>query len=150
MDEVRQGDDVRSICVAVSPAGDYRVVRSLENGRTERMQGKIPAEEFQQLRKALFSAGFRGLAGNHGGMIRQQAESFAAELPVPGDKTQRLQWLNADGDNPFPVPVAKIVNWLRNFEPRNGKELEYSEFSDVCPTVGFRLVQPAVAANLNP
>jgi hypothetical protein len=82
-------------------------VRSLENGQTQRLQGKIPSEQFQQLRKSLESTGFRSLSGTHGGLfILQESESFAAELSVPGPqrgegKTQRLRWLNADGEQPF-------------------------------------------------
>jgi hypothetical protein len=139
------------ICIAVSPGGEYRIVRSLDSGQTQRLQGKIPPEQFQQLRKALESAGFRGLSGNHGGLIRENAESFAAEVPMGWqrgrDTTQRLRWLNADGENPFPSSVAPVVNWLKHFEAKDGKPFEYAEFQDVCPPVGLRLLQPSVAAN---
>lgn len=148
------GMKVQRICVAVSVGGDYRIVRLLDSGLTQRLQGKIPPEQFQQLRSALLSAEFRRLSGSHSGLIRQESESFAAEVPVPGwhggvDKTQRLQWLNADGDNPFPSSVARVINWLENFEPKDGKPFVYTEFPDVCPSVGVHLLQPSVAANLN-
>lgn len=151
-----QGEGARHICVAVSPGGDYRIVRSLENGQTQRLQGKIPSEQFQQLRKSLESAGFRSLSGTRGGLfILQESESFAAELPVPGPqrgegKTQRLRWLSADGENPFPSSVATVVTWLKHFEPKDGKAFEYAEFEDVCPSVGLSLIQPSVAANKHP
>jgi hypothetical protein len=61
-----------------------------------------------------------------------------------------LQWLNADGESPFPESVAKIVDWLQQFEPKNGKDFEYTEFPNVCPSGGLRLVQPAVADNQRP
>jgi hypothetical protein len=120
------GMRVQRICIAVSLGGDYRIVRLLDSGLTQRLQGRISPEQFQQLRSALLSAEFRRLSGSHVGVIRQESESFAAEVPVPGwhggvDKTQRLQWLNADGDNPFPNSVARIINWLENFEPKDGK-----------------------------
>ena len=95
-------------------------------------------------------------------MIRQDAEVFAAEIPGPvrdhvdgarqwmGHDVWRLQWLNADDESPFPGSVAKVVDWLRHFEPKNGKSFVYAEFPDVCPNRGLRLVQPAVAENSHP
>lgn len=144
-----------SVCIAVSSAGSYRMVRSLGSLPIQRVQGSIPSEQFQQLRKSLFSTEFRALSGNHGGLIRQQAESFAADLSVPGwqrgkDKTQRLRWLNADGENPFPAAVAGVISWLKRFDPKDGKPFEYAEYQDVCPSMGFRLLQPSVATNSEP
>jgi hypothetical protein len=70
---------------------------------------------------------------------------------MPGeDEAQRLQWLNADGENPFPDSVTKVVIWLKHFEPTDAKLFEYTEFPDVCPSGGLRLLQPSVAANLHP
>jgi hypothetical protein len=151
-----QGEGVRHVCIALSPGGDYRIVRSLQSGLTERLQGKIPPEQFQKLRKLLESKAFRSLSGTHGDLlIVQESESFAAELPVPGPqrgegKTQRLRWLNADGENPFPGSVATVVSWLTQFEPKDGKPFAYAEFQDVCPSVGLSLLQPSVAANSQP
>jgi len=159
-----EGEGVRQVCIAVSRDGEYRIVRSLDSGQTQRLQGMMAKEPLQQLKALLDSAGFQELSGNHGGLIRGEAESFGAEIPMvasgPGidvgpdlhiqtDRPQarRLQWLNADGENPFPVSVAKVVHWLTHFEPKDAKELEYVEHHDVCPSVGLRLLQPSVAEN---
>jgi hypothetical protein len=151
---VVQGEGVRHICVAVSRDGDYRIVRSPNRGQTQRLQGKMPQEQFQQLKTLLESPEFRGLAGNHGGLIRQESESFGAEIPMPGPQreagAQRLRWLNADGESPFPGSVDKVIHWLKHFEPTDGKPFVYAEYPDVCPSSGLRLLQPSVAANLNP
>jgi hypothetical protein len=151
---VVQREGVRHICVAVGRDGDYRIVRSLNGGQTQRLQGKIPQEQFQQLKTLLGSVEFRVLSGNHGGLILQESESFAAEIPMPGwqreDGTQRLQWLNADGESPFPNSVAKVVDWLKHFEPTGGKLFVYAEYPDVCPSGGLRLLQPSVTDNLHP
>jgi hypothetical protein len=158
---VRQGD-VHHMCVAVSRDGDYRIVRSLDNGLTQRLHGKMPKEEFRQLTNLLEAAELRNLSGYHGGLIRQDAESFAAEIPLgdrghddgarkwPEHEAWRLQWLNADGESPFPASVSRLVDWLRRFQPKDGKSFEYAEYPDVCPAGGLRLLQPALAENSHP
>jgi hypothetical protein len=158
-----RGDEVRQVCVAVSRDGDYRIVRSLTTGEAQRLQGKLPQEQFEQLKKLLGSDKFRALSGNHGGLIRQASESFGAEIPVPPRKlargfdigsavppAQRFQWVNADGESPFPGPAAKVVDWLKHFEPKDGKSFVYADYPDVCPSGGLRLLQPSVAANDHP
>jgi len=159
---VTQRDGLRQVCLAVSRDREYRIVRLENDGQTQRLHGTLTKEQFEQLTKLLDSPKFRTLSGNHGGLIRQEAESFAAEIPSVdrgrADRTRewlesearRLQWLNADGESPFPDSVAKIVDWLQQFEPKNGKEFEYTEFPNVCPSGGLRLVQPAVADNQRP
>ena len=159
---VTERDGVRQVCLAVSRDREYRIVRLENNGQTKRLHGTLTKEQFEQLTKMLDSPKFRTLSGNHGGLIRQEAESFAAEIPLgdrrPADGTsewleseaRRLQWLNADGESPFPDSVAKIVDWLQQFEAKNGKAFEYTEFPNVCPSGGLRLVQPAVADNQRP
>ena len=160
---VVQSGGVQHVCVAVTRDGDYRMVRSGDYGQAVRLRGKMPKEQFQQLTKLLEEAEFRALSGYHGGLIREDAESFSAEIPGPmrahADGTPRLwmerdvwrlQWLNADGENPFPGSVAKVVDWLQRFQPTGGKAFLYAEFPDVCPAGGFRLLQPAVADNHRP
>ncbi len=150
------------VCVAVTRDGEYRIVRSLVHGETQRLCGKMPKDQLQQLTELLGAAEFRALSGDHVGMIRKDAEVFAAEIPGPmrehvdGARQSmdrdvwRLQWVNADGENPFPGSVAKVVEWLQHFEPKNGESFVYAEFPDVCPNRGLRLVQPAVAENAHP
>jgi len=151
--------DVRQICVEVSRDREYRIVRLGNNGQPLRVHGKMEKEQFDQLTTLLGSDKFRALSGNHGGLIRQDAETFAAEIPfgirLREDGTRqaeawRLQWLNADGENPFPDSVARIVDWLAHFQPKNGREFERVEFPDVCPSVGLHTVQPTVADNQRP
>jgi hypothetical protein len=151
------------ICVAVSREGDYRFVRfvrfpnGINNGLPLRLQGKMPKEQLQQLKMLLESSEFRSLAGNHGGgLIREEAESFRAEIPTAdgqaehNDGAKRLEWLNAEGESPFPGSVAKVVKWLKQFDPKGGESFDYAEFQDVCPSGGLRLVQPSVAENQHP
>ncbi len=152
----------QNVCVAVTRDGEYRIVRALDDGQTQRLRGKMPKDQLQQLAQLLGAAKFRALSGDHGGLIRQDAEVFAAEIPGSmrerADGTRkwierdawRLQWLNADGESPFPASVAKVVEWLQHFEPKNGKSFVYAEFPDVCPVRGLRLLQPAVAENARP
>jgi hypothetical protein len=140
--------DPPDICIAVSGAGDYRVAMIL-NGRSQHLQGKMPEEKLQQLKDLLSSPDFRDLSGDHGGLLRQKAETFAAEVRQSDAagvvRTQRLQWLNPDDNNPFPQSVFRVISWLKNFKPKGGKQFVYSEFSDVCPSRGFQLLQPALA-----
>lgn len=157
-----QRDGVEHVCLAVSRDREYRIVRLVRDKPMQRLQGTLSKEQFEELSKLLESLKFRGLPENHGGLIRQDAESFAVEIPL-GDRqradgtrvwiepeARRLQWLNADGESPFPDSMAKIVDWLQRFQPKNGKEFEYAEFPDVCPSVGLSLVQPTVAENQKP
>ena len=159
-----QPGSVMHVCFAVSKDGDYRIVRSLDDGQTQRLHGKMPTEEFRQLNKLLENAELRSLSGDHGGLlIRQESERFAAEVPF-GDRGRedghgtkslepeswRLRWLNADGEEPFPSPVANVVDWLKRFEPKHAKRFENTEFPDVCPSGGLRLVQPSISENLRP
>jgi len=158
-----QPGSVLHVCFAVSKDGDYRIVRTLDYGRTQRLHGNIPKEEFRQLSNLLKAADFRNLSGSGGWLIRQQAETFAAEIAAGGrwhddghgtkwlePEIWRLQWLNADGETPFPSSVAKVVDWLKRFQPKNAKRFENAEFPDVCPSRGLSLVQPSISENLRP
>jgi len=164
----REGEGVRQICIAVSRDGEYRIVRSLESGQTQRLQGKMAKEPLEQLKAMLDSAGFQALSGNHGGLIRGEAETFGAEIPLAGSepapgieiapnphmqneipRAHRLQWLHADGESPFPAPVSKVVQWLKHFQPTHAETVEDVQYRDVCPSVGLRLLQPSMAENTN-
>jgi len=154
---VVQHGNVRHVCIAVSRDREYRIVRSFDDGQSQRLQGQMLAEGFRQLSKLLGSTEFRDLEGDHGGpgLILQEAESFAAEIPL-GDRSRldheawRLHWLNGDGENPFPASVSKLVDWLQRFQPKDGKSFDYIEFPDVCPAGGLRLLQPSVAEKSRP
>jgi hypothetical protein len=141
------------ICITVLKDGSYQMVRRLAPpGPMQRLEGTLSHEQLQQLQKLVGSSDLRSVSGNHGGLIRQSAESFAAEIPFlgnqAGDDTLHLQWLNADGNSPFPPPVSKVAGWLSSFEPGNAKPSADLEFQDVCPSVGLHFLQPSVASNL--
>ncbi len=149
---IQEEHAIRHICIAVSVNGDYKIVRSIDQGKTQRLEGKIPSDQFQQFRKAIESLELRGLSADQGGLIRRESERFAAEFVPPGppqleDKSKRVEWLNADGENPFPKSVARVVDWLKNFEPRDGKVFTYADYPDVCPSGGLRLLQPSLTEN---
>ena len=140
-------EGVRHLCVALSRDGDYRLVRTLSGARIQRLEGKIPEQQFRQLRMWLRSEEFRQFSGNHGGLILKHAETFGAEIAAPDseDGPLRLHWMNADGENPFPTPVAKVVDWLKHFEPKSGTSFGNAEDSDVCPSAGLRPIEPVVS-----
>jgi hypothetical protein len=156
-------ESVRDVCIAVSRDGEYRIVRVTGGVQTERLHGKMPKAEFDQLSKLLGATEFRNLSESHGGLILQESESFAAEIPLEDrgredgargwpehEAAWRLQWLNADGESPFPASVSKLVDWLQGFQPKDAKSFEYAEYQNVCPTGGLRLLQPSVAENSHP
>jgi hypothetical protein len=158
-----QPGSVMHVCFAVSKNGDYRIVRSLDDGHSQRLSGNMPKEEFHQLSNLLEAADFRNLSGHRPGVIRKEAETFTAEIAVDSrwhddghgtkwlePESWRRQWLNADGETPFPSPVAKVVDWLKRFEPKNAKRFEKTELPDVCPSAEPRLLQPSISENLRP
>jgi len=153
-------EGVRHVCLTVSSDGSYRMVRSAGVLPTVRLRGKMGNEQLQTLIKLLGAEKFRSLSGDYGGgLIRRQAETFIAEnllaakpahpgIPQDsGPQAKRVQGLNADGTNPFPDSVAIVVDWLGQFQPKDGKTFEYSDFPDVCPSGGLRLLQPTIAVN---
>lgn len=148
-------------CIALSQDGNYRMERFVNpvipNPNAVRLQGKTPEKQFEQLKTLLSDPDFRHVVGSHGGIMRQSAEGFGAEIVredvrdrIQVRSTQRLQWLNVDGENPFPNSLAKVVNWMKHFEPTDAASFEYAQFPDACPAVGLRLLQPSVALNVHP
>src|SRR5579859_2338107 len=136
------------ICFAVAPDGSYRMVRSTAEtyDGPQRLQGNLSKKEFRQLEARLAAPGFRSLGSNHAGLIRQNAEDFAAEISMPGNnseaaaRTQRLQWLNADDESPFPATIEKLVSWMKSFQPKDARGFTYAEFPNVCPSIGLSFV----------
>jgi len=146
----RREEGLQHICLAVSRDQEYRIVRVFNDGMAQRLHGKMTRQQFEQLKSLLGSPDFRVLSGSRGGLIRRDSKSFAAEIPKAGDSAQKLQWLDADGENPFPGSVANVVDWLKHFDPKDGKMFEYADYPDVCPSHGLRLLQPSVAMNVHP
>jgi hypothetical protein len=156
----------QQICISVSPDGGYHIISPSKTAvGPVRLKGKMADDQLLRLKKMLAAPAFRSLSSNHAGMIRNHAENFRAEVSqvelqpafqFEGNKSavhprslpaRRLHWLNADDESPFPAPIAKLVDWMENFKPKNAKPFDYSEFpEDVCPSVGLSLVQPSVAA----
>lgn len=164
------GQSIRKICISVSQDGTYRMFSWIDDVKgPSGSQGKMSKDQLQELKELVFAPAFRSLSGNHAGMIRDYAENFMAEIsPVESPATFQpegtpsgprpskpvvprwLQWLNGDGESPFPAPMAKVIDWMKSFEPKNAKPLEHPDRSNVCPSVGFSLIQPSVATNQQP
>ncbi len=156
---VTRRGDVTHICLAVTRDGEYQIIRSTNDEPTQYLRGQMAKQDFEKLKALLTSPKFRSQPSHDGALIRQEAESFRVEIRGPvrrhGDGTRiwdesdawRLQWLNPDDTDPFPDSIAKVVNWLQSFQPKNGKEFSYAEFPNVCPSGGMRLIQPTIAEN---
>ena len=139
----------RRVCMSVSRSKDYRLLNLLSNGALIGFEGKMSEEQLKQLQGLLAAPDFQPVPGKEAGLIRRTSESFTAEIPNTENAAQHLQWLNADGQSPFLGSVAKAVDWLKSFQPKNARLLQDAEFRDVCPSGGLRLVQPSVAINGN-
>lgn len=159
------------ICLEITLDGAYRMQRSVESVRSvrstpsteldllngpQRLEGKLSKREFRDLEALLDSRDFRSLGNNHAGLIRQDAENFAAEIPIPGrrgevdQRTLRVQWLKADDGSPFPATIENLVSWIKNLQTKNAHSFTSGEFPDVCPRGGVSLVQPSIADNKHP
>jgi len=136
------------ICFAVFKDGRYRMLRRSPDGRTQRVQGVIVPEELGQIEAMLKSPGFRALAGQRGGVVREGSETFIAEVPREVG-VQRVLWMNPDREEPFPKPAAEVIDWLQSFEPTHAETLLETEFSNICPQLGPG-VRPVLADNLAP
>src|ERR1700723_3673984 len=110
-----QPGSMMHVCFAVYKDGDYRIVRSFDDGHTQRLRGNMPKEEFRQLSDLLEAAEFQNLSGNgRPGVVLKEAETFAVEIGVgrwhedgPGTKwlepeRRGLRRCNADGGPQFP------------------------------------------------
>lgn len=160
------------MCISVFQDGNYRMVSSSRGGADGPilLKGKMSSNQLRALKRLLTAPAFRSLSGNDAGMIRDHAERFMAEisrieiqpvfqlednnsekqlrsLPAP---PRRLQWLNTDDKTPFPVAIANVIDWMKQLKPKNARMFDYSEFPEVCPSVGLSLVQPSVATNGHP
>ena len=141
----------QQICISVSQDGHYRIISPGKvTADPVRQKGKMGDDQLLRLKKMLAAPAFRSLSSNDAGMIRGHVENFTAEvsrvelqpafqfednqssvhlrsLPAP---PRRLHWLNADDESPFPAPIARLVDWLENFRPKNAKPFDYSERSE--------------------
>jgi len=157
---------IQQMCIAVSQDGDYRMLSLTEtsHGWLE-SEGQMSKDQFEQLKRLLSPRAFRSLPESHGNIIRSEAENFMAELwrhevapviqfqsTVPSVPPQtsvpyrRIHWLNADGESPFPEAIGKVIQWMKNFKTSGARHVESPDRADACPSVGFSLVQPSIAA----
>lgn len=163
-------EGVQRICLSILNDGNYRVVSLTTASRDPiRLKGKMADDQLLRLKRMLAGRELRSVSPNSADIIRDHAEKFAAEISridfpptfklldtptghprTPPGPPRRLHWLNADDENPFPVPISKLIDWMERFKPKNAENFDYSEFSDVCPSVGLSLVQPSVATNAEP
>ncbi|HWF93103.1 MAG TPA: hypothetical protein VN684_12515 [Terriglobales bacterium] len=132
------------ICLSVWPDGHYRILRKNQEGQSQLLGGVLPAEQLTQLRSLLDAPDFRKLSGTRGGLLRQGAENFRAEVPRGGN-VQRLVWMIPDEKSKYSKPVADIIGWMQDFQPVGSKVLLRTDFPDVCPQMGG--VQPVIASN---
>lgn len=132
------------ICLSVWPDGHYRILRMNDLHQTQLLGGVLPPEQLQQLRSLLDAPDFRALSGTRGGLLREGAENFIAEVPREGS-LQRLVWMIPDGESKYSKPVADIISWVQSFQPKGAEVLLRTDFPDVCPQVGG--VQPVIASN---
>ncbi|HTS05042.1 MAG TPA: hypothetical protein VMP68_05620 [Candidatus Eisenbacteria bacterium] len=153
-----QRGDLRHVCLSITRDGEYQMIRTTSDKPTQYLRGQMAKEQFEALKNLLSAKQFRSQSGNLGGLIRQDSESFRAEMPAPLTKraddyvlppseSWRLDWLNPDDVAPFPISISKVIHWLQTFDPKDGQEFSYTEFSQVCPSGGMRLVQPSIADN---
>jgi hypothetical protein len=161
----------QKICVSVSQDGEYHIVApSYKSVDPVQLKGKLTDDQLLQLKKMLTAPAFRSLSPNEAGVIRDHSENFRAEIwrvemppafrlldtptghpRTPPGPPRQMHWLNPDDESPFPTPIGKLIDWMESFKPKNAKPFDDSEFSlDVCPSVGFSLVQPSVATNQRP
>lgn len=146
---VARDEEAQRICIAVSEHGDYRMLRIPAAAETERREGKMSKEQFRELVTLLHAGDFRALPNDHGGLIRQESETFTAEIAT-GRESHWVHWLNPDGEKPFPDPIVKVVDWMKNFKPGDGESFTEAEYPDVCPPEALRRIQPSMAQNGKP
>jgi hypothetical protein len=132
------------ICLSVWPDGHYRILRKNQERQSQLLGGVLPAEQLTQLRSLLDAPDFRKLSGTRGGLLREGAENFIAEVPREGS-VQRLVWMIPDGESKYSKPVADVIGWIQDFQPIGSKVLLRTDFPDVCPQMGA--VQPVIASN---
>ena len=142
-------EEAQRICVAVSEQGDYRMLRIQAVGEAVRREGKMSKEQLQKLVKLVQAEDFRELPNDHSGLIRQESETFTAEIAT-GHESHWVHWLNPDSAKPFPDAIAKVVDWMKHFEPADGESFTRAEYPDVCPPEALRRIQPSMAQNGKP
>lgn len=158
------------ICASISQDGDFRIL-SLRDSLTNPvlLKGKMGDYQLLRLKRTLAGLERRPLLPSRADIIRDHAERFAAEISriefppkfklldapasrpaTPPGSPHRVQWLNPDNQNPFPAPIANLIDWMRGFQSKDADLADNSASFQVCPSVGLSYVQPSIATNTQP
>jgi hypothetical protein len=118
------------VCFSVDRDGRYQMSRLTSEGGRELLQGTVLPGKLKKLEELLGDSEFISV-GSSGGLLRNSAQAFAAE--VPREKgTLRIFISDTDTENPFPRSVRRVANWLQNFNPEDAEPFETS-VPDICP-----------------
>jgi hypothetical protein len=117
-DGLGRSGELRRLCFAFAPDGEYRILRQQKNsGPVEAFQGTLGKSRLERLQRILNSDSFLNLRGNGPGVLLNGAEAFVANILRQG-RVQRIVWANRDGRNPFPGPIAGLMEWMRTLDLR--------------------------------
>jgi hypothetical protein len=151
---VRWGyDSLPQICFSIDRSGHYEMRRLTMKGgapylqgtpHPELLQGTLPSVELGKLEKLLGDPEFVKLTDAPASILLKGAETFVAEVPRDTG-VQRVVMSDADGQNPFPHSVRRIVSWLQQFKDEGAEPLDVSA-PDICPSRTLQPVHPNIAA----
>ena len=143
IDHLATHDGYPQSCFAVYSDGYYQVLRLTKLG-PESLQGKLSESQFSDFNAMLKKLDFES---HEGGMVRQNAERFTAEVITDG-KAVHYEWMNPDHERPFPSSAARIIEWLQKFNPEDASPLVLRELSQhpVCPPASEKNVRPITAS----
>jgi hypothetical protein len=132
------------VCFALYRDRYYRLSKLTENG-IEAFQGTISKRQFFEIAEMLKHL----VQKRENGIILQGSESLIVDFT---GKSDRYTWVDADHQNPFPKPVANIVDWLQGFKTRGAAPFTLRELSDepICPPASEKPLQPTIAGVVFP
>ncbi len=143
--EVSDFDDAAftQVCLSVVRDGHYQMRHVSAKRGAEMLQGTLSPHELKRLGGLLGNADVRSQEGSSGGLLRNSAETFTAEVQRK-DGVQRFTLTDTDGESPFPRSVLKIVAWLQGFDAQDAKHLAV-DTEDICPGGALQPVHPVSA-----
>ena len=97
----------------------------------------------KNIEKLLNDPELRRLDGSSGGLLRNSAETFIAELQRD-NSVQRFSLSDTDGEKPFPHSIVRIVGWLQGFEAKGAERIDV-DTPDICPGGKLQPVSPVTA-----
>jgi hypothetical protein len=144
-DGLGRSGELRRLCFAFAPDSEYRILRQQKNsGPVEAFQGTLGKNRMDRLQQMLNSSSFRNLRGNGPGVLLNGAEAFVASILRQG-RVQRIVWANRDGRDPFPSPIAGIMEWMRTLDVKDAQPIP-PDVRSVCPIAP----QPVLPSSLAP